>query len=85
MMPVREPIRSLIYAATDRGIRDVFVDGTQVVKEGEVTTIDLRAALTELQAAQERSFASIPTRDWAGRNVDQMAPMVFETRESLST
>ncbi|WP_281685325.1 amidohydrolase family protein [Thalassobaculum salexigens] len=83
MMPVREPIRSLIYASTDRGIRDVFVDGNQVVKDGAVTTIDLRAALTELQAAQERSFSSIPTRDWAGRTVDQMAPMVFETRDSV--
>jgi 5-methylthioadenosine/S-adenosylhomocysteine deaminase len=61
----------------------VFVDGRQVVKDGAVTTIDLRAALTELQAAQERSFSSIPTRDWAHRTVDQMAPMVFETRDGV--
>jgi len=80
MMPVREPIRSLIYAASERGVRDVFVDGRQVVADGAVTTIDVRSALTELQAAQERSFVSIPHRDWAGRDVDQMAPMVFEVR-----
>ena len=49
MMPVREPIRSLIYASADRGIRDVFVDGQQVVTDGEVTTVDLRSALIELQ------------------------------------
>jgi hypothetical protein len=48
-----------------------------VVKDGAVTTIDLSTAL---QAAQERSFTSIPSRDWAGRDVDAMAPMVFETR-----
>ena len=84
MMPVREPIRSLIYAATDRGVRDVFVDGTRVVKDGAVTTIDMPSALAELQAAQERSFTSISKRDWAGRTVDEMAPMVFETRTSLN-
>ena len=84
MMPVREPLRSLVFAACDRAVRDVFVDGKQVVKNGEVTTIDLRSALDELQAAQARSMRSIPDLDWAGRSADQLSPMVFETRESLN-
>ena len=67
---------SLRLVRTDDG------DGSSISLELDAT-IDLRAALDELQAAQERSFSSIPTRDWAGRTVDQMAPMVFETRESL--
>jgi 5-methylthioadenosine/S-adenosylhomocysteine deaminase len=54
------------------------------VKDGAVTTIDMPSALAELQAAQERSFTSISKRDWAGRTVDEMAPMVFETRTSLN-
>ncbi len=84
MMPVREPLRSLVFAACDRAVRDVFVDGNQVVKDGEVTTIDLRSALDELQAAQARSMRSIPDLDWAGRSADQLSPMVFETRDSLN-
>ncbi len=84
MMPVREPIRSLVFAACDRAVRDVFVDGRQVVKDGEVTTIDLRSALGELQAAQARSMRNIPGLDWAGRTADQLSPMVFETREALN-
>jgi hypothetical protein len=84
MMPVREPLRSLVFAACDRAVRDVFVDGHQVVKDGEVTTIDLRAALSELQAAQARSMRSIPDLDWAGRTADQLSPMAFEIRDSLN-
>ena len=84
MMPVREPIRSLVFTACDRAVRDVYVDGQQVVKNGEVTTIDLRAALDELQAAQARSMRNIPGLDWAGRTADQLSPMVFEIRQSLN-
>ena len=84
MMPVREPLRSLVFAACDRAVRDVFVDGHQVVKDGEVATIDLRAALSELQAAQARSMRSIPDLDWAGRTADQLSPMAFEIRDGLN-
>lgn len=83
MMPVREPIRSLVFAACDRAVKDVFVDGNQVVRDGEVTTIDLATALTELQTAQARSMRSIPDLDWGGRSADQLSPMVFETLDSL--
>ena len=34
MRPTHEPIRSLIYAASDRAIRHVYVDGKQVVEDG---------------------------------------------------
>src|ERR1700704_2977764 len=40
MRPVRDPLRSFFFSAADRAVRHVFVDGRQVVKEGDVTTID---------------------------------------------
>lgn len=77
MMPVREPLRSLIYVAQDRAIRDVFVNGDHVVQDGQVTTIDLAAASQALEEAQQRSMALVPGRDWAGRTTDELAPMVL--------
>ncbi len=79
MMPLREPLRSLIYLAADRAVRDVYVDGRQVVADGKVLTMDYAAASRVLEAAQKRSLARTPGLDWAGRSADEMAPMVLPT------
>ncbi|MEQ9121624.1 MAG: amidohydrolase family protein, partial [Alphaproteobacteria bacterium] len=77
MRPLREPLRSLIYVAQERAVRDVYVDGVQVVKNGECLTIDLDAELTALEAAQQRALARVPKLDWAGRHIDELAPMAL--------
>jgi len=77
MMPMREPIRSLLYVAADRAVRDVFVDGEQVVADGRAVKIDYAAASEALEEAQKRSMAEVPKLDWAGRTADQLAPMVL--------
>ena len=77
MMPVREPIRNLIFVANDRAVRDVFVDGHHVVCDGEVLTIDHRAACEELAEVQARALADIPKRDWAGRGANELMPLVY--------
>src|SRR4029077_2346853 len=64
MQPDRDPLKSLIYHAADRAVRDVFVDGRQVVAEGRVLTLDQRAAGGRLRAAQERMEALAPSRDY---------------------
>jgi cytosine/adenosine deaminase-related metal-dependent hydrolase len=79
MMPLREPLRSLIYVASERAVREVFVDGQQVVADGRVTTIDYQAASEALQEAQARSLAKVPSLDWAGRPADELAPMALPT------
>lgn len=83
MMPLREPLRSLIYVAGDRAVRDVFVDGEQVVADGKVTTIDYPAASHALQEAQERSLQKVSKLDWKGRDADELAPMVLPTVNTL--
>ena len=77
MMPLREPLRSLIYVAADRAVRDVYVDGRQVVADGKVLTMDYAAASRLLQAAQKRSLARTRELDWASRDADTMSPMVL--------
>jgi 5-methylthioadenosine/S-adenosylhomocysteine deaminase len=83
MRPMRDPLRSLIYSAGDRVVRDVFVDGAHVVRDGVVPTIDIERAIAGLQAGQDASLASTASRDWAKRDVDAMSPRVYELRDRL--
>ncbi len=77
MRPARDPVRSLIYAAGDRALRAVYVDGQQVVKDGEVLTIDYRAAAEHLHESQKRVAEQVPQHDWAHRTAEKIAPPSF--------
>jgi cytosine/adenosine deaminase-related metal-dependent hydrolase len=83
MRPTRDPLRSLIYSASERAVRDVYVDGRRVVADGKCLTIDYVAAAAALDEAQKRALEDIPKYDWAKRNADQLAPRSFATRERL--
>ena len=54
MRPAHDPVRSLIYAAGDRAVRAVYVDGQKVVEDGRVLTMDYPAAAAALHEAQKR-------------------------------
>jgi len=75
MQPARDPLRSLVYTAADRAVRDVFVDGRQLVEDGRVLSIDRAAALAELSEAQRRMEADVPETDYAGRHSAEIAPL----------
>ncbi|MQV99156.1 amidohydrolase family protein [Sinorhizobium medicae] len=74
MQPCRDPLRSLVFSASDRAVRHVFVDGDQVVKDGVVLTVDEAEAAAALYEAQCRAVKGVPRNDWAGRTIDQLAP-----------
>lgn len=78
MNPARDPIRSLVYAAADRAIRHVYVDGRQVVKDGCAVGLDLETAALEVNEAQKRAEKLVPERDLvAGRSAEEMSPLSF--------
>ncbi|HET6608389.1 MAG TPA: amidohydrolase family protein [Rhodopila sp.] len=77
MRPTHDPVRSLIYAAGDRAIRTVFVDGQKVVDQGQVLTIDYPAAAAALHEAQVRIKDSVPRLDWAHRSAETISPLTF--------
>jgi cytosine/adenosine deaminase-related metal-dependent hydrolase len=79
MRPARDPVRSLIYAAGDRAVHSVYVDGQKVVEAGKVLTIDYAAAAEALEEAQRRMIGSVAERDWAHRGVDHISPPTFRT------
>jgi cytosine/adenosine deaminase-related metal-dependent hydrolase len=75
MRPVRDPLRSFVYHAADRAVREVFVDGQQVVADGKVLTLDQSAAAHRLAGAQQRMMEATPRRDYRGRNAEEITPL----------
>jgi cytosine/adenosine deaminase-related metal-dependent hydrolase len=77
MRPLRDPIQSLIYVAADRAVRNVFVAGEQVVKDGRVTTMDYETASLELEETQRRAEPMVRQLDWAHRSHTELSPLVY--------
>ena len=75
MMPARDPLRSLVYHAADRAVRDVYVDGRQLVDDRKVATLDHADAAGRLAEAQQRMMAAVRQRDYANRTADQITPL----------
>ncbi len=81
MQPDYEPLRALIYSANDRAVEDVFVDGQQLVSQGKVLGFDISQDIDQLRAAQQQVLATASSRDWASREVSEMSPRVYPTRQ----
>jgi cytosine/adenosine deaminase-related metal-dependent hydrolase len=77
MMPARDPLRSLIFHAADRAVKDVYVAGRRIVADGKVTTLDHAGAAARLAEAQARMLAATPRRDYRGRTADEIAPLTL--------
>jgi len=67
----------LLYAAGDRAVRAVLVDGQKVVENARVLTMDYPAAAAALHEAQARMKANVPKLDWNHRTAEQIAPLTF--------
>jgi cytosine/adenosine deaminase-related metal-dependent hydrolase len=75
MMPARDPLRSLVFHAADRAVRDVYVGGQKVVANGRVLTLDHADALGRLTEAQRRMEAAVPERDGRRRRSTEITPL----------
>ncbi|MBM3522192.1 MAG: amidohydrolase family protein [Alphaproteobacteria bacterium] len=79
MIPARDPLRGMVFHAAERAVRDVYVDGRQVVKDRKVLTLDRAGALERLKDAQVRMMREAPSRDWLKRTADEVAPLTLPT------
>ncbi|MGQ0663680.1 MAG: amidohydrolase family protein [Pseudomonadota bacterium] len=77
MRPLRDPLRSLIYTAAERAVRDVYVDGAKVVENGKVLTCDFAAGAERVEAAQRRAEDRVPEKDPKGLRGDQISPLAL--------
>lgn len=78
MRPLRDPLKSLIYSAAERPIRDVWIDGRQVVFHGKVPQIDVGGAAEIMEAAQRAAEKAVPSFDWGKRQARELAPLALK-------
>jgi cytosine/adenosine deaminase-related metal-dependent hydrolase len=81
MTPLRDPIKNIVYNATDEDVDRVYVNGRLVVDGGHVLAADEDTILTALQAGGERMWPRMAKYDWAGREVDQLSPQTYPVWE----
>jgi 5-methylthioadenosine/S-adenosylhomocysteine deaminase len=75
MMPARDPLRSLIFHAAERAVKDVYVGGRKVVADGRVITLDHAGACARLAEAQNQMMRLTSQRDYLKRSADEIAPL----------
>jgi cytosine/adenosine deaminase-related metal-dependent hydrolase len=77
MTPLRDPVKNIVYNATDEDVDRVYVDGRLVVEGGRVLAADERAILRALQAGGERMWPRMAKFDWAGRGAEALSPPTY--------
>ena len=75
MLPTRDPLASLIHSAAERAVKDVYIDGNQVVKDHVVTTLDREGSIAQIAEGQARMEIGVEDRDFAGRTSLEIAPL----------
>ena len=79
MTPLRDPVKNIVYNASDEDVDRVYVNGRVVVDGGRVLAADEAAILQALQAGGERMWPRMGKHDWAGREADQLSPPTYPT------
>jgi 5-methylthioadenosine/S-adenosylhomocysteine deaminase len=78
MSPMRDPLRTLVYYATERDLRDVMVNGAWVMRDRAIEWADEAELSRRLQGAARRMWEVAPEVDWASRTLDEMCPPLLE-------
>lgn len=79
MLPLYDPLRSLVFSACDRAVKDVYIGGIRVVADGKVLTMDQQRVADEVSRIQAMVVADIPNRDRKGRPADEVSPLTYES------
>ena len=79
MSPVRDPVRSLVYGASEEDVKRVIVDGKTVVLDGLVLGMDEQVISEELQRIGDHFIDAIPSRNPEGKTADEISPMSFKS------
>lgn len=75
MMPLRDPLASLIHSAAERAVKDVYIDGQQTIRDHECLFLDRERAVAKVAEGQVRMEATVEGRDYAKRSSLDIAPL----------
>lgn len=77
MVPMRDPIRNIVYYAQASDLAEVVVDGRQVVRDGIVLGADPEKAARDVQRAGERVWQHWADGDRLARTLEEVAPQTY--------
>jgi len=80
MQPLYDPVRSLIFSAADRAVKDVYVGGRKLVENGQLVGIDHAAIAREVGVIQAAVAADMPNRDRKKRTAAEVSPLALPGR-----
>ncbi|MEM7126148.1 MAG: amidohydrolase family protein [Chloroflexota bacterium] len=75
MVPLRDPIKNIVYNAAAEDLKDVMIDAEWVMRDRRVLHLDEQAASQKLQEAGERVWAGINPE--VASHVDELSPQTF--------
>jgi cytosine/adenosine deaminase-related metal-dependent hydrolase len=77
MTPLRDPVRNLVFSATAEDLQCSIIDGRVVMRDGVVPGYDPVELGRAVQQGAEAMWAGMQSRDWAGRDIEQLSPSSF--------
>ena len=77
MVPLRDPIKNVVYSAQAADVHTVMVNGKLVMRAGQVLNVDERAVARALQEAGERMWPRMDGVDWGKRLADELSPQSY--------
>ena len=85
MTPLRDPVKNIVYNASDEDVDRVYVNGRLVVDGGRVLAADEAAILRALQEGGDRMWPRMTKGDWAGRTPTSSRPRPIRSGRSART
>ncbi|WP_226341109.1 amidohydrolase family protein [Gemmobacter serpentinus] len=76
--PRIDPVQSLIFGASGRVTKAVFVDGRLSMRDGAVPGLDMAAARARAQAQFDGLLAKYPDRTWGHPSAQSLFPPTFK-------
>ncbi len=77
MVPVRDPIRNLVYGGSKSSVDKVMVDGKMLVDGGRVLLWDEDRLAVRVQEIAEKMWDGASARDPLGRSPDDLSPPTY--------
>ena len=79
MVPLRDPIKNIVYNAAAEDLQDVMIDGEWVMRQRRVLNMDEQAVSQKLQAAGEHVWAGVNPE--MAQNIAELSPQTFADYE----
>jgi len=82
MVPLRDPIKNIVYNATSEELADVMIDGEWVMRGRQLLTVDETAVNRGVQGAGERVWAAVNPE--VASHIDELSPQTFAAYENIN-